>query len=87
MDRRLVFTAILILAVIVAFYKSESKDFCQTDLDCVPEQCCHPYSCVDIKYKPDCSGIMCTQVCEGPIDCGAGSCKCVNNRCHVVPAK
>ena len=29
--------------------------------------------------------LMCTMVCSGPLDCGAGSCGCVNGRCSVVP--
>lgn len=29
---------------------------------------------------------MCTMSCEGPLDCGAGSCGCVNGTCSVVPA-
>ena len=29
---------------------------------------------------------MCTASCEGPLDCGAGSCGCVNRRCDVIPA-
>jgi len=56
---------------------------CETDDDCVPEQCCHPTSCINEKYKTACS-TACTDSCEGPIDCGAGSCKCVNNNCTVV---
>jgi hypothetical protein len=27
---------------------------------------------------------MCTMSCEGPIDCGAGSCGCVNGKCGIV---
>jgi len=29
---------------------------------------------------------MCTASCEGPLDCGAGSCGCVKGKCSVVPA-
>lgn len=64
-----------------------SKDFCQTDSDCMPAECCHPTSCVNQKYKPNCEGIFCTAVCQGPIDCGAGYCGCVKNKCQVVPLK
>ncbi len=64
-----------------------SEDFCQTDEECAPAECCHPLSCVDEKYKPDCGRVFCTQVCQGPIDCGAGRCGCVNNKCQVVPLK
>ncbi len=57
---------------------------CETYADCVPKQCCHPTSCINKKYKEDCGSGICTLSCEGPIDCGAGSCKCVNNKCKVV---
>jgi len=30
---------------------------------------------------------MCTMSCEGPIDCGAGSCGCVEGKCRVIPAQ
>lgn len=29
---------------------------------------------------------MCTASCEGPLDCGAGSCGCVDKKCSVIPA-
>lgn len=58
---------------------------CQSDSDCVAEQCCHPTSCINKEYKPDCSGIVCTEICEiGTIDCGQGSCKCINNQCKAM---
>ena len=60
---------------------------CTTDADCVPVQCCHPNSCVSQAVKPACTDIMCTLSCEGPLDCGAGSCGCTNGRCSVVPAR
>ena len=53
---------------------------CTTDADCVQEQCCHPTSCINGAYKGVCT-ILCTNVCEGPIDCGAGHCSCINGRC------
>ena len=40
------------------------------DADCVPEQCCHPTSCINGGYKQVCT-MLCTNVCLGPIDCGA----------------
>ncbi|HPX72755.1 MAG TPA: DUF4382 domain-containing protein [Methanoregulaceae archaeon] len=58
---------------------------CTEHSECVPAQCCHPTSCVNIRYQPDCSTIACTQVCEGPIDCGAGHCGCVNGTCRIIP--
>jgi hypothetical protein len=59
---------------------------CTTDSDCVPAQCCHPTSCMNKAYKHVCT-LLCTASCEGPIDCGAGSCGCVNGRCSVGPAR
>jgi len=58
---------------------------CTTDDDCVPAQCCHPTSCINRASKGVCN-LLCTQNCQGPLDCGAGSCGCVNGRCSVAPA-
>jgi len=58
---------------------------CTTDADCVPAQCCHPTSCVNQASITVCN-LMCTQNCQGPLDCGAGSCGCRNGRCSVIPA-
>ena len=58
---------------------------CTSDTDCVPAQCCHPTSCVNSASIHVCN-LLCTASCEGPLDCGAGSCGCVNGRCSVVPA-
>jgi hypothetical protein len=58
---------------------------CTTYADCVPAQCCHPTSCVNPASITVCN-LMCTASCEGPLDCGAGSCGCINGRCSVVPA-
>jgi polar amino acid transport system substrate-binding protein len=57
---------------------------CSVDSDCVPEQCCHPTSCINKSYKGVCNE-LCTAVCDGPIDCGAGHCGCVNGTCQVLP--
>jgi hypothetical protein len=57
---------------------------CTQDSDCVPAQCCHPTSCINKTYKEVCT-VLCTQSCEGPIDCGAGHCGCVNGTCGVRP--
>jgi len=60
------------------------KTSCQSDNDCVPEFCCHSSTCVNVKYKPNCTGIFCTQECmPGTMDCGQGHCVCVNNTCNV----
>jgi hypothetical protein len=62
-----------------------SAQSCMTDDDCVPAQCCHSTSCTNKANKGVCN-LMCTMSCEGPIDCGAGSCGCVNGKCSVVPS-
>ena len=57
---------------------------CSVDSDCIASSCCHPTSCVK-RYERVCN-MLCTQNCEGPIDCGSGSCGCVNGKCAVIPA-
>ncbi len=64
---------------------SATPQSCMTDHECVPAQCCHPTSCTNKANKGVCN-LMCTRSCEGPIDCGAGSCGCVNGKCSVVPS-
>lgn len=56
---------------------------CMNDSDCVPSQCCHPTGCMNKDYKGPCTE-LCTAVCQGPIDCGAGRCGCVEGRCGVI---
>jgi hypothetical protein len=58
---------------------------CARAEDCVPAGCCHPAGCVPAAQAPACD-MMCTEVCEGPLDCGAGTCGCVDAKCTVVPA-
>ncbi len=58
---------------------------CTHDAECVPVECCHPSRCTAATAKQPCN-LMCTASCEGPLDCGAGSCGCVNGRCSVIPA-
>ena len=62
---------------------------CIADADCVPAQCCHPASCTNRAAAAtlSCENKLCTMSCEGPIDCGAGSCGCINGKCSVVPAQ
>jgi len=57
---------------------------CTADSDCVPRECCHPTSCENKEYKHVCT-LMCTDVCMGPVDCGAGHCGCVDGKCAVQP--
>jgi hypothetical protein len=57
---------------------------CSIDSDCVPACGCHPNSCVPIINRSQCERVICTQECSGPLDCGAGKCGCVNNRCGII---
>lgn len=59
---------------------------CVTDSDCVGAECCHPISCINRAYKESCTGIACSMICQGPLDCGAGVCGCVNHTCVVIPS-
>jgi len=85
-----IITLILIIFLFVACNNVEEKPeddipeniFCNEDQDCVPEQCCHPTSCINQNYKQDCSLRACTMDCKpGTMDCGQGSCICQNNKC------
>lgn len=78
---------VIIVSIIIYFLipKSLKIQECQIDSDCVPASCCHPSSCVPKEQKPDCEGLLCSMNCEGPLDCGAGSCGCKNNKCGVIP--
>jgi hypothetical protein len=60
------------------------SESCESASDCVGTECCHPTSCINKAYKGVCNE-LCTQVCQGPLDCGAGACSCVNNKCVIVP--
>lgn len=58
---------------------------CTSEADCAAAQCCHPWGCVNTTFAPECNGTFCTLSCEGPIDCAAGHCGCVNGTCTVIP--
>ena len=66
------------------YYESPQSEICQIDSDCVTSSCCHPTSCINSDYQPDCENIFCTQECTGPIDCGKGECRCIENRCETI---
>lgn len=93
MDKRipLVIGLIVLLAIIgILFFTLNNtdvskRDYCQFDSDCVPAQCCHPTEAVNDYYAPDCKNVVCTQVCEGPLECRRGRIECIQNKCTVVP--
>lgn len=63
------------------------RNYCRADSDCVPAQCCHPAEVVNKKFAPDCTATMCTMMCKGPLDCGAGTPVCKNNVCVIQPLR
>ena len=77
---------IIFLVVLLLFLLSciPAAEKCSVDADCVPAQCCHPSSAANKENAPDCRGLLCGAVCEGPLDCGAGKIACVSNRCTIV---
>lgn len=75
---------LLLLAIFFLVSCTPAAERCSADADCVPAQCCHPTNAANKANAPDCSGVLCTAVCEGPLDCGAGEIKCLSNRCTIV---
>lgn len=81
---------IAIIIFIVANGKGNNPQYnisdkeCQQDSDCVPVCGCHPSSCIAKDKRAECERVFCTQECSGPLDCGAGSCGCVNGKCDII---
>lgn len=76
---------LLVIVIMFLISCTPAAEQCSADSDCVPAQCCHPTGAVNKANAPDCRGILCTAVCEGPLDCGQGEIKCVSNRCTIAP--
>ncbi|MDD5086998.1 MAG: hypothetical protein PHV16_04560 [Candidatus Nanoarchaeia archaeon] len=58
---------------------------CTIDSDCVPATCCHPTECVPREQAQDCSAVLCSMECvPGTLDCGQGSCECIDYECRAV---
>ena len=92
-NKKLFWTIIvLLILLIIVFYllftqKSKNNTVgqeCKTDSDCTASTCCHANSCSPLDKKPDCNEIFCSQICSGPLDCGAGHCGCLNGKCSVI---
>jgi hypothetical protein len=80
-------TVLIALALIAGCAQNpgvNTSGACSQDSDCVPNECCHPTSCILTKDKRPCN-LLCTQNCQpDTMDCGQGSCKCLNSRCEAV---
>lgn len=96
MNKKVVLIVLFVFSLILlsqAFWPDKGEDLgevleetfeCQIDSDCVPASCCHPTSCVAIENAPSCESLFCTMDCKpGTLDCGRGSCGCVENKCVV----
>lgn len=91
MKKKGIIYLIIILVAIISLYiilnlspEKKLNEDCVEDKNCVPSSCCHPESCVNIKNFENCSGTYCTQECSGPLDCNAGKCGCVKEKCQVI---
>ena len=78
------FVFIIYLNVILKYKEVKENFECSNNSDCVPVSCCHANSCVPKSQQENCSGVFCTEVCSGPLDCGRRSCGCVNNKCLII---
>lgn len=80
----IVLIAVLVVLIYLIVQQEEVNEECRVDGDCTPATCCHSDGCVAIEQVRDCSGVMCTEDCSGPLDCGKGHCGCVKRECIVV---
>ena len=75
---------ILVLSLFLVSCTTSEKS-CTTDLDCVPNACCHASDTVNRENAPDCAGMLCSMECvPGTIDCGQGELKCISGECNLV---
>ena len=91
---RIILAVLILLGILawIIWWQMEKTGFpgnltekeCSVDSDCVPASCCHSTACVSKEKAPNCSEIFCSQVCvPETLDCGQGSCACINNKCEV----
>jgi len=67
---------------------TSSETECSVNEDCVPASPCHADSCITREaydeYYGDAAMMYCTTECApGTMDCGQGSCACIDNKCEV----
>lgn len=86
MDKiKLVFVMLIIIFSVFLFSCTPAEKECTVDDECVPATCCHPTDAVNKENGLDCSGRMCTSVCQPEtIDCGQGEIKCISGECKAV---
>jgi hypothetical protein len=74
------------IGLLVLYYSVNNNSnnlTCSQDSDCAPSSCCHATSCINKANVKPCN-LLCTQSCETILDCGQGSCKCINNKCEAI---
>ena len=85
MKVKLVILMVFALAFLTACSNIPPELYCESNSDCTAASCCHPTSAMNKESAPDCSGILCTAVCQPEtLDCGQGEIRCVENRCTAV---
>lgn len=91
MNKRWWIVGIVALVIVIALvWKGGEKvqGECAKDEDCTKDACCHAKGCVSLEKAPKCEDIFCSQECApGTLDCGQGSCKCVNNKCEAITSQ
>ena len=80
-------SCLILLSLFVVYGCSEEVLIgeCVSNSDCAPSNCCHSDACGPIGDSPSCEDVFCSQECKpGTLDCGQGSCQCLNSKCEVV---
>src|SRR4030042_4351238 len=74
---------LLMITLIILIYFMMQNNSDEENI-CIPATCCHPTECALAEQVLDCSKSICSMVCSGPLDCNAGHCEFINNKCGVV---
>jgi hypothetical protein len=85
----IILALILLLVAVIYFIVKNNEEINPEKNKCVPATCCHATECVlaESLLAPICKNAICSMICSGPLDCGAGHCEFINNKCRIVPDK
>lgn len=78
---------IILLSILIYFIIKNNPDERKINIEekkCFPATCCHADECVLTEQAPDCSKAICSMVCSSPLDCNAGYCGFINNKCIII---
>jgi hypothetical protein len=86
MKKAFILLALLSVVFILGCGNSGSEELqCNSDVDCVPNACCHADGTLNKDFAPDCSSTLCTSECvPDTIDCSQADLKCLEGQCQVV---